>query len=98
MEHDILQVYREHQGACHLIIFLVLFGGMGRIAFWSRTDGLRVGGMLALGLALLLSVALITWADETGRRISEVGPWAAFLVAQAILILGWRTFTKSRDI
>jgi len=58
---------------CHFVIGLLVFGGLGRIAFWRNEDGLRVGGMLAVGLALLLTIAIIIWADENGRRISEWG-------------------------
>lgn len=59
---------------------------------------LHVGGLLATGLALLLTVAIILWADENGRTISEWGPFAAGLVTMAIFILGFRAFTKSREL
>ena len=37
----------------------LVFGGLGRIAFWRDEDGLRVGGMLATGIALLFTIAII---------------------------------------
>ena len=98
MDHELWMLYQQHQGICNLVIFGLVFGGMGRVAFWRESDGMRVGGVLVLGLGLLLSAGLLTWANETGRRVSEIGPWGAFLVIQAILILGWRTFTKSKDM
>ena len=71
---DLLQdIYHTHPGFCNAAIALLIFGGMGRIAFWRDQDGLRVGGMLATGLALLLSVALLIWADEHHRCIQEFG-------------------------
>jgi len=96
---DIIKdLYYPNQGLCHFAIGLLVFGGLGRIAFWRDDDGLRVGGMLAVGLALLLTIAIIIWADENGRRISEWGHFAAGLVTMSILMLGWRAFTKSRDL
>jgi hypothetical protein len=96
---DILnEYYYPNQGLCHFVIGLLVFGGLGRIAFWRNEDGLRVGGMLAVGLALLLTIAIIIWADENGRRISEWGSYAAGIVTMAILILGYRAFTKSREL
>jgi hypothetical protein len=96
---DILKdIYYPNQGLCHFVIGLLVFGGLGRIAFWRNEDGLRVGGMLAAGLALLLTIAIIIWASENGRAISEYGPFAASLVTLAILIMGYRAFTKSREL
>lgn len=96
---DILtDYYLAHQGMAHLVIGLLIFGGLGRIAFWREHDGLNVGGPLAVGLALLLTVAIILWADENGRRIQEFGSFAAGLVVMAVGILGWRAFTNSRTL
>ena len=96
---DILNdLYYPNQGLCHFVIGLLVFGGLGRIAFWRNEDGLRVGGMLALGLALLLTIAIIIWANENGRVISEWGLFAAGLVTMAIIIMGFRAFTKSREL
>jgi len=80
------------------IILLLVFGGMGRIAFWRDSDGMRVGGMLALGLALLLGLALITWARETGRGIINLGGWAVFILLEAIIILGLNAHRKSKNM
>jgi len=91
-------IYYPNQSLCHFVIGLLVFGGIGRIAFWRNEDGLRVGGMLAAGLALLLTIAIIIWADENGRRISEWGSYAAGLVTASIVMLGWRAFTKSREL
>ena len=93
--HD---TYFKNPSLYNVIIGLLIFGGLGRIAFWRNEDGMRVGGMLAAGLALLLTIAIIIWADENGRRISEYGSYAAGLVTMAIIILGWRAFTKSREL
>ena len=90
--------YYPNQGLCHFVIGLLVFGGLGRIAFWRNEDGLRVGGMLATGLALLLTVAIIIWAGENGRAISELGPFAAGLLVASVGILGFRAFTKSREL
>lgn len=96
---DILnEFYYPYQGLCHFVIGLMVFGGLGRIAFWRNEDGLRVGGMLAVGLALLLTVAIIIWAGENGRAISEFGPFAAGMAVMAIFIMGFRAFTKSREL
>ena len=88
-------VYNQHPGLCNTIILLLVFGGMGRIAFWREHDGLHVGGPLAVGLALLLTVALLKWARTEGRTIGEFGPLAAFIIVEAILIMGWAAFRKS---
>lgn len=88
--------YYQNPGLFHVAIAAAIFYGLGRIAFWSdQYEGLRVGGPLALGLAGLLTVALILWADENGRRIQEFGPWAAGIVVGAILTLGWQGFRKA---
>ena len=92
------EYYYPNQGLCHFVIGLLVFGGLGRIAFWRNEDGLRVGGMLAVGLALLLTVAIIIWADENARTISEFGSFGDGLVTMAIFILGFRAFTKSREL
>ena len=68
---------------------------MGRIAWWREADGLHVGGPLAVGLALLLTVALLKWARAEGRTIEEFGPLAAFVIVEAIMIMGWAAFRKS---
>ncbi|MCX5758749.1 MAG: hypothetical protein NTU83_09650 [Candidatus Hydrogenedentes bacterium] len=96
---DVLKdLYYPNQSLCHVVIGLLVFGGLGRIAFWRNEDGLRVGGLLASGLALLLTIAIIIWADENGRKISEYGHFAAGLITMAIFILGYRAFTKSREL
>ncbi len=87
-------LYDLHPGLFNSAILLLVFGGMARIAFW-ETDGLHVGGPLAIGLALLLTVALLKWARAEGRTITEFGPLAAFVVIEAILIMGWAAFRKS---
>ena len=88
-------LYFAHQGLWNTIILVLVFGGMARIAFWREHDGLRVGGPLALGLALLLTLATLQWSREEGRRIAEVGPIAAFVIVQAILIMCWAALRKS---
>ena len=93
--HD---VYWANPSFWNVVIALLVFGGLGRIAFWSKTEGMRIGAPLAVGLALLLTVALLTWAEENHRCIQEYGPWAAIIVCQAILLLGWRAWTKSSRI
>ncbi len=93
--HD---TYYQNPGLFNVIIGILIFGGLGRIAFWRNSDGLRVGGMLAAGLALLLTIAIIVWADENGRVIQEFGPIAAGMVIMAVIILGLRAFTKSREL
>jgi len=87
--------YDLHTGLCNAIILLLVFGGMARLAFWRNEDGLRVGGPLAVGLAGLLTVALLKWARIEGRTITEIGPWAAIILIEAILIMGWAAFRKS---
>ena len=90
--------YLQHQGLCNTVILVLVFAGMGRIAFWREHDGLRVGGPLAIGLAALLTVAALTWARQEGRSIAELGPWAAFILVEAILIMGWAAFRKSTKL
>ena len=87
--------YYQNPGLCNVVIGLLIFGGLGRIAFWRNADGMRVGGPLAVGLALLLTVAIIVWAGQNGRLIEEFGPFAAGLVVMAIIMLGVRAWTKS---
>ncbi len=87
--------YAQHEGLCNVVILLLVFGGMARLAFWREHDGLRVGGPLAVGLACLLTVALLKWARVEGRTVTEFGPLAAFIVVEAILIMGWAAFRRS---
>jgi len=88
-------LYSTHTGLCNMVILILVFGGMGRVAFWRDHEGLHVGGPLAVGLALLLTVAMLQWARAEHRTIIEFGPWAAFLLAEAVIILGWHAFRKS---
>lgn len=92
---ELESLYVAHQGLWNTIILVLVFGGMARIAFWREHDGLRVGGPLALGLALLLTLAALQWSREEGRRIAELGPLAAFVIIQAILIMCWAALRKS---
>ncbi len=87
--------YDLHSGLCNAVVLILVFGGMARMAFWREHDGLRVGGPLAVGLAGLLTVALLKWARVEGRSVIEFGPWAAVILAEAILIMGWAAFRKS---
>ena len=91
-------VYGGSPDFWHLVMALLIFGGIGRIAFWRERDGLRVGGMLATGLALMLTIALLTWAAENHRRIEEFGPWAAFMVIWAIIIMALSAHRKSKQL
>ena len=59
-------IYQANPGLWNLAIALLIFGGMARIAFWRKDVGMRVGGPLAVGLMLLLSFALLIWADDNG--------------------------------
>jgi len=90
--------YSANSGWCNVAIAVLVFGGMARIAFWRDSDGLRVGGMLAVGLAFLLAVSLLAWASETGRSITDLGPWAAGLLLEAIIIMGLNARRKSKDL
>lgn len=87
--------YAQHEALCNAAMLAAVFGGMARIAFWRDHDGLRVGGLLAVGLAALLTVAALKWATREGRTITEFGPLAALILCEAILLLGWRAFTNS---
>ena len=87
--------YDLHSGLCNAIILLLVFGGMARVAFWRDNDGLRVGGPLAMGLACLLTVAMLKWARQEGHTIVELGKYAAFILIEAIFVMGWAAFRKS---
>ena len=49
-------------------------------------------------LALLLTLAILIWADENGRTIQEFGPYAAGLVVGAIITMGVNAFRKSGQL
>jgi hypothetical protein len=89
-------LYQANPHFWNLVIALLIFGGMARIAFWRNDNGLRVGGPLAVGLMLLLTFALLTWADESGWLIKKYGGWAALLIAEAVLILAINAWRKSK--
>jgi hypothetical protein len=93
---DFLQdTYYQNPGLCNVVIGLLVFGGLGRIAFWRRDDGMRVGGPLAIGLAGLLTIAIIVWADENGHTIQQFGPLAAGVICGAIVTLCIQGFRKA---
>jgi hypothetical protein len=92
---ELESMYFSHQGLWNTIILVLVFGGMARVAFWREQDGLRVGGPLAIGLGLLLTLAALQWSREEGRRIAELGPLAAFVIVQAILTMCWAALRKS---
>ena len=87
--------YYQNPGLWNVVMGLLVFGGLGRIAYWRREDGMRVGGPLAIGLALLLTIAIIVWAAQNGHAIQELGPFAAGLVVMAIIMTGVRAWSKS---
>lgn len=89
------QTYYQHPGMWNVAIAGLIFFGLGRIAFSRQDEGLRIGGPLAIGLAGLLTIALIVWADENGRRIQEFGPLAAGIVVGAIVTLAVQGFRKA---
>jgi len=89
------EIYAQHEALCNVVICVLVFGGMARIAFWRDLDGLRVGGPLAAGLAALLTVALLQWAREEHRTISELGPYGALIIVQAIITMAWAALRKS---
>ena len=90
-------LYRDNPQLAHAVIGLFVFGGLARIAFWRNADGMRVGGPLVVGLALLLTVAIVVWADENRRCIQEFGPWAAFFVVEALLLLAFNARRKAKE-
>jgi len=87
--------YYRNPGLCNVVIGLLIFGGLGRIAFWRKEEGMSVGGPLAVGLALLLTIAIIVWGDERNRSIREFGPWAVGLIILALIALGVHAFRKA---
>jgi hypothetical protein len=89
-------LYQVNPHFWNLVIALLIFGGMARIAFWRNDNGLRVGGPLAVGLMLLLTFALLTWVDESGWSIKKFSGWAVFLIAEAVLILAINAWRKSK--
>ena len=91
-------IYQASPTFWHVVMGLLVFGGMARIAFWSKSEGMRIGGPLALGLALMLTVALLLWAAENGRTILSLGPWAAFILIQAILLLIFNVRRKAKRL
>ena len=95
LAYAIENFYDMHTGLCNAVILILVFGGMARVAFWREHDGLRVGGPLAVGLAGLLTVALLKWARVEGKSIIELGPWALFILLEAIAIMGWAALRKS---
>ena len=93
---DFLQeTYYQNPGLWNVVIGVLIFGGLGRIAFWRRDEGLRVGAPLAIGLAGLLTIAIIVWAYENGHVIQEFGPWAVGLIILALIALGIHAFRKA---
>jgi len=57
-----------------------------------------MAGPLILGLGLLLALGLAIWAEEHGRDISAFGPWALFLLIQAVLLTGFNFWRKTRNM
>ena len=94
----ILDFYRANSGVCNVVIALLVFAGVARIAFWRERDGTRMAGPLILGLGLLLALGLAIWAEEHGRDISACGPWALFLLIQAVLLTGFNFWRRTRDM
>lgn len=96
--HPLTDLYRANPELWHVLIGLLIFGGVARIAFWREEDGLRLGGPLALGLSLLLTIALSTWAEENQYRIESLGGWAAFILIEAILVLFFSFRRKAKRL
>ena len=90
--------YAANENLCNLVIALFVFGGMARIAFWRACDGMKVSWPLVTGLALLLSLSLLSWANENGRSITDLGPWAAFILLEALLLLVLNAHRKSEEM
>ena len=79
--------YLTHSEIIDTLVCLAIFIGAARIAFWDRTEGFRLSGPLVVGVACLLTVSLIWWAGEHEYRIIDLGPLAAFIVLEIIVIL-----------
>ena len=94
----ILEIYYSHPDFWNAAMALLIFGGMARIAFWHNTEGMRVGAPLALGLGMLLTVAALVWIREKGHSVSDLGPWAAFILIEAILLLALNARRKSKQM
>lgn len=95
---SLIQHYREYAGYWNLAIASLVFAGVARIAFWRERDGTRMAGPLILGLGLLLALGLAIWAEEHGRDIDACGPWALFLLIQAVLLTGFNFWRKTRNM
>jgi len=91
------ETYYQNPGLWNVVMGLLIFGGLGRIAFWRKDEGLSVGAPLAIGLGLLLTIAVVVWGHEQHRTIQEFGPWAARLVTLAIVLLAVRAWSKSKE-
>ena len=91
-------VYETRPDFWHFVIALLVFGGMARLAFWRDRYGMRIAAPLVVGIGLLLTFSLLTWARENGRRIQELGPWAVLVLIQAIILVMTNARRKSRHL
>lgn len=88
--------YFAHASFLDTLICLALFLGVAKLAFWRRGTGFHVSGSLVVGMTLLLTVSLIWWAGEHGYRMLDLGPLAAFVVVEAVVVLIINFAVRSR--
>ena len=93
---SILDQYHDHADFWHFVIAFLVFAGLARVAFWRDAFGMRIAAPLVIGIGLLLAIALVSWAKESGRRIQDLGPWAAFVLLVAVMLVVTNARRKSR--
>ena len=94
--NSLYDFYLTNASTIDTLICLAIFIGAARIAFWDRHQGFRLSGPLVVGLACLLTISLIWWAGEHDYRIIDLGPLAAFIVIQTVVILIINAAVRSR--
>jgi len=71
---------------------------LARIAFWSYPERMSISWPLVCGLAIMLSLGLLSWAKEHDRTIADLGGYAGMLVLFVIIQMAFNFRRKAKEI
>jgi len=76
---NITRVYDQYAGFIDLLVYLVVFNGVARVALEKRFSG-RSGSLLVNGIGVVLALAMVIAQSQFGFNLRSFGPVAGVLL------------------